>query len=108
MSASRVAEHELRERARKEGLAHAGRAKEDEGADRPAGIFEIGARTAKRLADGDDRFVLADDLALELALHRQKLLRFLLLHAGKRNSRPLRNDVHDFVFGDDEPPSLPY
>ena len=56
-------------------FADAGRAEEDERADRAARILEIGARAAQRLADGDDRFVLADDLALELAFHREQLLR---------------------------------
>ena len=49
---------------REEGLADAGRSEENERADRAARIFQIRARTAQRLADRDDRFVLADDALL--------------------------------------------
>jgi hypothetical protein len=58
-----AAEHELGQVLREEGLADAGGAEEEEGANRTAWIFEVGAGTAQRLADGDDGFVLADDLA---------------------------------------------
>ena len=57
-----VAEHELRQRAGQERLAHARRAQEDERANRTLRVFQVRAAAAQRLADGDDRFVLADDL----------------------------------------------
>src|SRR5438105_4079689 len=45
-----VVEHELRERARQLRLTHAGRAEEDERADRPVRILEPGARAPQRVA----------------------------------------------------------
>ncbi len=56
-----VVEQELGERARQLGLADAGRAEEDEAAERPIRILEAGARPADRVRDGGDRLVLADD-----------------------------------------------
>ena len=61
MSASRSPNMNSASVLREEGLADAGRAEENERADRAARILEIRARAAQRLADGDDRFVLADD-----------------------------------------------
>ena len=71
-----IAEHEFRERAGEERLADAGRAEEDERADRPLRILQIRARAAQRLADRGDGFVLADDALLQLGFHREQLLRF--------------------------------
>jgi hypothetical protein len=68
-----VVEHELRERARELGLPDAGGAEEDEGADRPIGILEPGARAAERVRDRLDRLVLADDALVEPLLHVDQL-----------------------------------
>ena len=97
-----VSKHELRERARQKRLANAGWAQEDERANRTTGILEVGARTAQRLADGDHRFILTDHLAFEFTLHGQQLLGLLLLHPGERHARPLRNDMHDVVLGNED------
>ena len=56
-----VVEQELGERARQLGLADAGRAEEDEAAERPVGILQAGARAPDRVGDRRDRFLLADD-----------------------------------------------
>ena len=57
-----AAEQEARQRFGQLGLAHAGRAKEDEGADRAARVFEAGACAADGLGDGLDGFFLPDDM----------------------------------------------
>ena len=53
-------EQELGQRLRQLGLADAGRAEEDERADRPVGIAQAGARAADRVRHGRHRLVLAD------------------------------------------------
>ena len=53
-------EHELSERFRELGLADAGGAEEEERADGAVRVGEAGARSAKRVRDRLDRFVLAD------------------------------------------------
>ena len=59
-----IAKHELGQGASEEGFADAGRAEKDERADRAFRILQVGARTAERLADRADRFILADDALL--------------------------------------------
>ena len=56
-----VVEQELRQRPRQLGLADAGRAEEDEAAERPVRILQAGARAADRVRDRGDRLVLPDD-----------------------------------------------
>ena len=68
-------EHELGERARELGLADAGRAEEEEGADRAVGVLQAGAGAADRGRDGLDRLVLADDALVQALLHVDELLR---------------------------------
>ena len=53
-------EHELGQRAGQLGLADAGRAEEQERADRAVGVAQAGARAAQRVRDGLDGLVLAD------------------------------------------------
>ena len=53
-----VVEHELGERTGELGLADAGRAEEDERADRAVGILQAGARAAERVRDRLDGGVL--------------------------------------------------
>ena len=96
-----IAEHEFGEGLGQEGFADAGRSKEDERTNRPAGILEIRPRTAQGLANGDDRFVLSDHLAPQFAFHGEEFLRLSLLHAAERHTGPLRDHVHDVVFGDE-------
>ena len=59
------------------------------------------ARDRLKLSYGDDRFVLADDLAFQLVFHFQEFLRFFLFHALERHPGPLRHDMHDVLAGDD-------
>ena len=56
-----VAEQRLGQRPGQLGLAHPGRAEEQERADRPVRVAEPGPWPAHRLGDRLDRLVLADD-----------------------------------------------
>ena len=67
-------EHELRQRARQLGLAHAGRPEEQERADRAVGILQPRARAAQRGRHGLDRLVLAYDPLVQALLHVDQLL----------------------------------
>ena len=60
-----AAEHELGERLGELGLPDAGRAEEDERADRALRVLEAGAGAADGLRDDLDRLLLADDPAVE-------------------------------------------
>ena len=97
-----IAKHEFRQRARHQRLADARRAEEHKRADRTIRVFQVGAAATQRLADGDDRFVLADDGLAQLVFHAQQLFGVLLPHAAQRDARPLGDNLHDVVFGDDD------
>ena len=86
-SAVLVVEQELGERAGQLGLADAGRAEEQERADRPARILEPGARAADRVGHGLDRLVLADDPLVEALLHLDQLRDLALHQPADRDAR---------------------
>ena len=90
-------EHELGERAGELGLADAGRAEEQERADRPVRVAEPGARAAQRVGDGLDRLVLADDALVQALLHVDELLHLGLEQAGDRDAGPAADDLGDLV-----------
>ncbi len=69
-----VVEHELGERAGELGLAHAGRAEEDERADRAVRVLQSGARAPQRVRDRLDGLVLSDDALVQPLLHVDQLL----------------------------------
>ena len=94
------AEHELGQRLGQLGLADAGGPQEDEGADRPLGILQAGARAADGLGDRVDRLVLADDALVQRLLHLQQALGFLLGDARDRDAGPHRHDLGDVLVGD--------
>ncbi len=77
-----AAEHELGERLGELGLPDAGRAEEDERADRPLRVLEPGTRAADGLGDDLDRLLLADDPAVEGVLHLEQALGLLLRRCG--------------------------
>ncbi len=83
-----VVEHELGERLRELGLADAGRAEEDERADRAVRILEAGARPPERVRNGRDRVVLADHAAMKPLLHVDQLLGLALEQPRDRDSGP--------------------
>ena len=97
-----IAEHEFGEGAGEEGLTNTGRAEKNERSDRAARVFEVGPGAAEGLADGNNRFVLADDRLLQFAFHGEEFARLVLVHAGQGNAGPFGNDVEDFVFADDD------
>ena len=80
-------EHELRQRAGELGLADAGRAEEEERADRAVGVLQAGARAAQRVGDGLDGLVLADDALVQALLHVDELLDLALEHPADRDAR---------------------
>ena len=95
-----AAEHELGERLGELGLPDAGRAEEDERADRALRVLEAGAGAADGLRDGLDRLLLADDPAVEGVLHVQQPLGLLLGDAGDRDAGPHRHDLGDLLLAD--------
>ena len=80
-------EHELGERAGQLGLADAGRAEEQERADRPVRVAQARARAAQGVGDRHDRLVLADDAPVQALLHVHELLD-LALHQAARPGCP--------------------
>ena len=95
-----VVEHELGEGAGQLGLADAGRAEEDERADRPVRILEAGAGAAKRVGDRLDRLVLADHALVEPLLHVDQLLGLALEQPLDGDAGPAGDDLGDVVLVD--------
>ena len=92
-------EHELGQRPGELGLADAGRAEEEEGADRPVRVGEPGARAAQRVGDRLDRLVLADHPLVEALLHVDQLLDLALHQPRDRDPGPLGDDLGDVLLG---------
>ena len=90
-------EHELRQRAGQLGLADAGRAEEQERADRAVGVGQAGPRAAQRVGDGLDGFLLADHAQVEALLHVDELLDLALDEPGDRDAGPLADDLGDLL-----------
>ena len=82
-----VVEQERGERLGELGLADAGRAQEDERADRPVGVLQAGARAANGRGDGLDRLALTDHALGQRLLHAQQLVALALEHAVDRECR---------------------
>ena len=95
-----VVEHELGERLRELGLADAGRAEEDERADRAVRILQAGARAPQRVRDGVDRRLLADDALVQPLLHVDELLHLALEQPVDGDLRPGGDDGGDVVLVD--------
>ena len=64
------------------GLADAGRAEEEERADRAVRVVEAGPRAADGVGDGANGVVLADHALVEALFHVQQLLGLALHRAG--------------------------
>jgi len=88
-----VVEQELGERSGELGLADAGRAHEEEGADRPAGVAEAGPGPADGVRHEEERFVLAHHALAEAVLDVEQLLHLALEEAGDGDARPLRDHL---------------
>src|ERR1043165_9681457 len=92
-----VVEQVLGERAGQLRLAHAGRAHEDERADRTVRVLEAGARAAHRVRNGVHRVLLPDHALAEVVLHAHELLHLGLEHLLHRDAGPLRHDLGDVL-----------
>ncbi len=83
-----------------EGLADAGRAEEDEDADRALRILEPGARPADGLGERRDRLFLADDPLVQRGFHLEQPLGFFAGNPIDRDAGPHRDDLRDVLLGD--------
>src|SRR5579885_3040422 len=93
-----VAEHLFSQGFGQQRFADAGGAQQQEGADGPARVFQIGPRTAQGLANRRHRFALADDDFLHLVFDGEQSRHFVLSHALQRHARPFGNHVQDVFF----------
>ena len=100
ISADRIGEQELRQRARELGLSDAGRSGEDERADRTIRILEAGAAATDRARQRLDRLFLGDHRRVELLFHAQQSRRLGFLQAHHRNARPAADDERDFLLAE--------
>ena len=85
---------------RRLGLADAGRAEEDERADRSLRVLQAGTRAADGAGDRLDRVLLADDPVVQRRFHLQEPLGLLAGDAHQRDARPHRDDLRDVLFRD--------
>ena len=90
----------LGQRPRQLGLADAGRAEEQEAAERPVGVLQPGPGPADGVGHRDDGFVLADDALVQPRLHLQQLLDLALHQLADRDVRPLGDDLGDVLLVD--------
>ena len=90
-----AAEQRLGQRPGQLGLADAGRAEEQEAADRPVRVAEPGPRAADRLGDGRHRVVLADDPLVQVLLELEQPLLLLLGELRDRDAGRARDDLGD-------------
>ena len=97
-----VAEHELRQLLGEQRLADAGRAGEDEAADRPLRVLQAGPALADRLGDGLDRLVLADDRACAARPPSSAAARVSsVAEPRQRHAGHLADDLGDHLLVDD-------
>ena len=94
-----IVEQEARKCLGQLGLADARGAEEQEGAERPAGVLETGARAANGLRDGLDGLRLADHPLTEDVLHVEQLLALAFHHLVDRNAGPAADHPGDVLLG---------
>ena len=90
-----VVEQKLGQRLGQLGLAHTGRAEEQERSDRTVGVADAGPRTTHRVGDGDDGLALTDQPLAEALLHLQQLLALALQQPADRNAGPRADHLGD-------------
>ena len=95
-----VVEEELGQRLGQLGLAHAGRAQEDERAARALGVLEAGPGAADGPRQGLEGLFLADDPLVQLVLHAQQLGRLLLGQPVDRDAGPVGQHLGDDLLVD--------
>lgn len=93
-------EQGLGERAGQFGLADAGRAEEEEAADRPVRAGESGAGAQYRVGDHADRLVLADDPLVQMLLQAEQPVLLLLGQAAHRDAGLPGHHLGDRFRGD--------
>ncbi len=92
-----VVEQELGQRPGGLGLSHAGRAQEDERAERAVRVLQPGAAPPHRVGHRGHRRRLADHPPAQLLLQPGQPLALRLQHLGHRNSGPLGHDLGDVL-----------
>ena len=95
-----VVEQERGERARQLRLADAGRAEEQEAAERPLRILQAGAGPSNRVGHRLDGFVLAHHPFVQPRLHANQLLDFAFHQPAHRDAGPLGHHLGDVLFVD--------
>ena len=75
---------------------------EHEAADRTVRVLQPGARAADGARERRDRLLLADDALVQLRLHPQQLVAFVLVDRRQRHAGPLRDDLVDLRLADDD------
>ena len=80
-------------------LTHARGAEEDERGDRSLGILKSGTRTAHRIGDGCDGFVLANHTLMQFLFEVQQFFALTLHHAVDGDARPAGDHLGDIVGG---------
>ena len=95
-----VVEQHFGERLAELGFADAGRAAEDERADRAVGVLQAAAAAADGVGDGRDGFVLADDALVEPLFEHEQLGLLGFQHAGDGDAGPGADDFGDFLGAD--------
>ena len=93
-----VVEKILRQRAGQFGLAHPGRAEENEARDRTVRVLQPGAGAKHRVGDRRDRLVLADHPFVEPGAEFQEFFLFTLHQLRDRNVGPAADDRGDILF----------
>ena len=88
-----VVEQEVGQRAGQLGLAHAGRAEEQERADRPVGVGQARTAAADGVGHGGHRVLLADHPLVQDLLHAHELGHLALEQAGDGDAGPLAHDL---------------
>ena len=94
-----VVEEEVGERPRDLGLADARRSQKEEGADRPVGVLETGARAPHRRCDRADGFVLADHPFADALFHVEELVLLALEQTRHRDAGPAGDRARNVLLG---------
>ena len=102
-------EEELGEGLGQLGLADAGRAEEEERADRPVRVLQPGPAPSDGVGHGLDGLVLADHPEVDLVLQLDELVALGREHLRHRDAGPLADDLGDLLGVDlflEEPPAV--
>ena len=92
-----IAEHKFCDRFRQQSLTDSRWTDEQERSHRTLRVLQSSTSLADRTRNSLDRFVLADDFAMQLGFELQQSLRFALCHTSQRNARHLcDNFANDF------------